>query len=358
MKKMEIRHGIGKYGIYIDNGFSNLGKLLVERKACRTAIVTDDNVAPLYGAECAAVLEASGYSVDLFAIKSGEESKNLRTVESIYRFLASKKTDRGSLIAALGGGVVGDIAGFAAATYMRGIDFIQVPTTLLAQADSSIGGKTGVDFEGSKNIIGAFHQPRLVYINIKTLDTLPEREMKSGVAETIKHGLIADAEYFEYLEKNMARIYARDPGALMHIAEKNCEIKGHIVSMDEKEAGLRATLNLGHTFGHALETVSGFRLSHGECVAVGIIGAFLMANRLNIIGPDIVERVKKVIENAGLPSKVKDMDIEPVYNQMFMDKKARGGKLRFILPTGIGSVEIREIEDGKLIKSVLGYLFI
>ena len=214
MKKMEIRHGIGKYGIYIDNGFSNLGKLLVERKACRTAIVTDDNVAPLYGAECAAVLEASGYSVDLFAIKSGEESKNLRTVESIYRFLASKKTDRGSLIAALGGGVVGDIAGFTAATYMRGIDFIQVPTTLLAQADSSIGGKTGVDFEGSKNIIGAFHQPRLVYINIKTLDTLPEREMKSGVAETIKHGLIADAEYFEYLEKNMARIYARDPEAL------------------------------------------------------------------------------------------------------------------------------------------------
>lgn len=357
MKTCRVDLGSRGYNIYIDDSFANLGKVLAEfSKPSGAVIITDRNVAPLYGKACTDVLEDAGIEADIFEFDSGESSKNLRTVEDIYRFLASKTLDRDSLLIALGGGVVGDTVGFTAATFLRGIDFIQIPTTLLSQADSSVGGKTGVDFEGNKNIIGAFYQPRMVYINVNTLNTLPEREMRSGMAETLKHGLIYDSGFFDFLDVNMEAIYGHNTEKLMYVAERNCSIKASVVEKDERESGLRAILNFGHTFGHAIESASGFRLSHGECVAIGMTGAYLMAERMGMVGPDDVARVKNVIIKAGLPVAAVDIDPGKVYEHMLMDKKARGGKPNFILPTGIGSVRKVEISDKALIMSILGEL--
>lgn len=354
MGKIYVELGDRSYPIYIEADFSGLGSALKEAGLCgRVMVVTDSNVGRLYLETCMNELSSAGAQVCSHVFEAGEKSKNLDTVQDIYRQLTAQRFDRGSVIAALGGGVTGDLAGFAAATYMRGISYVQIPTSLLAQADSSIGGKTGVDFEGVKNIVGAFYQPRFVYININTLRTLPLRELRSGLAEVIKHGLIRDAGFFDYIRMNMHKIFGFDETALRHVTKSNCSVKKGVVEQDEKESGLRAILNLGHTFGHAIESVSGFTLLHGECVSIGIAGAFRLAQKMGMVGNAVTEEVEKTLEAAGLPVRASGMDPQRIFAEMLHDKKAKGGKLNFVLPVRIGEVTVRTVEDEKLLMEVL-----
>lgn len=354
MVKLIINLGERSYPIYVTNDYSGFGKSLAAAKITgKLVLVTDSNVDRHQAADCLSALAGAGYEVSKYVLEAGEKSKNLETVKDIYKYLLNLKLDRNSAIIALGGGVVGDVAGFVAATYLRGIHFIQVPTSLLAQADSSVGGKVGVDFEGSKNIIGAFYQPKLVYINVASLKTLPERELRSGLAEVIKHGIIADEDFFEYVDYNMRKIFTFDDEVLQYIARTNCSIKGKVVEADERESGLRAILNFGHTIGHAVESVSNFKYSHGECVSVGMAGAFRIARQLEMVDDKLVEKVENTLMKAGLPVKMPGMDIDEVYRQMFHDKKIRNNKLLFILPKRIGEVIQLTIEDEGLLKGVL-----
>jgi 3-dehydroquinate synthase len=352
--KININLPERSYPIYITTGFGDLESCFehagIEGKV---AVITDENVDRYYSQKVQLELENAGRKFFKYIIKPGEGSKNLNTISGIYSFLINNGFDRQSSIVALGGGVVGDIAGFAAATFLRGVNFIQMPTSLLAQADSSVGGKVGVDFKNCKNIIGAFYQPKFVYINVNSLKTLPARELKAGLAETLKHGLIIDENFYEYIEYNLEKIFYYDIDVLQHITKVNCRIKGDIVEKDEKESCLRAILNFGHTIGHAVESMSDFKLLHGECVAVGIIGAYKMARYLGMVSEDTVSRVIKTVERIGLPVYIKGLDIEQVYNQMFYDKKVKKGILNFILPKRIGEVIICSVEDQTIIKSVL-----
>lgn len=359
MLKLNVNLNERSYPIYITTDFSGLGKALVNAGISeKLVVIADSNAEKFYFDECSKLLSDAGFEVFKHVIAAGEKSKNLDTVKEIYKHLAELKLDRKSTIIALGGGVTGDIAGFAAATFLRGINFIQIPTTLLAQADSSVGGKVGVDFEGNKNIIGAFHQPRFVYINVNTLKTLPVRELRSGLAEVIKHGLIQDSDFYEYIDYNMKRIFAFDEQVLQYIAKINCSIKGKVVEQDEKEGGLRAILNFGHTIGHAVETVSEFSLSHGECVSVGIAGACKLARSLDLINEEVIKKIMLTLENAGLPVRLTGFDIQKVYDTMFRDKKVKSGKLMFILPKRIGEVIQCSIEDEVLIKNILSELLV
>ena len=354
MLKLYVNLNERSYPIYITTDFEGLGKsCLNARLSGKLVVVTDSNVEKYYLDECSKQLSDTGFEVFRYVIPAGEKSKNLDTVKGIYDYLAGLKLDRQSTLIALGGGVTGDITGFAAATFLRGINFVQIPTTLLAQADSSVGGKVGVDFKGHKNIIGAFYQPRFVYINVNTLKTLPVRELRSGLAEVIKHGLILDSDFYEYIDYNMKKIFAFDDNVLQYLAKMDCTIKGNVVEQDEKEGGLRAILNLGHTIGHAVETVSDFALAHGECVSVGIAGAFQIARKLEMIDENVVHEITGTLEKAGLPVKLTGFDVQKVYDTMFHDKKAKGGKLTFVLPRGIGEVIQCSLDDEELIKAVL-----
>ncbi len=353
-----IRHTINlkerSYPIFITAGFEEFGKSLLSLRTGKKAIIiTDENVDKHYSDICINELENNGFEVYKYVIKAGEENKTLETVNGIYHKLIEYKFDRTSLLIALGGGVVGDISGFAAATYMRGIHYVQVPTTLLSQADSSVGGKTGVDFQGHKNIIGAFYQPKLVFINVGTIKTLPKREISAGLAEVVKHGLISDAEYCEYINYNAQKIFKFDENVLQYLAKQNCSIKGRVVEEDEKEDGLRAILNFGHTIGHAIETVENFKLLHGECVAIGIVGAYRLAMYLDVVTEAMVEEVKAILLKLELPVSLPGLDVDKVYNQIFYDKKVKDNKLNFILPRKIGEVFQCNIENSELIKKVL-----
>jgi len=319
----------------------------------KVAVITDTNVEKFYLQPCMDILRDAGYETYSYVIKSGEENKNLDTVRDIYRFLVEYKFDRRSTLIALGGGVTGDITGFVAATFLRGVNFVQIPTTLLAQADSSVGGKTGVDFDGYKNMVGAFYQPRFVYINVNTLRTLPERQLRSGLAEVVKHGIIANSEFYEFIDYNVNKILRLDEDVLQYIAKANCSIKGKVVEQDEKESGLRAILNFGHTIGHAIESVSGFSLFHGECVSVGMVGAFKIAEQLGMVDESLTERVKQTLQKIGLPVEVSGLNVGDVYNKMFHDKKVRQGKLLFVLPKKIGEVMQCFVDDESIIMGTL-----
>jgi 3-dehydroquinate synthase len=354
MTKQTINLGDRSYPIFIGSDYSGIAKCFESTKVNGTVVViTDTNVEEHQGSEFMKAIEGYKHSVYKFVIDAGEKSKTLETVYKIYEYLIGLQLDRASTLVALGGGVVGDITGFAASTFLRGVNFIQVPTTMLAQADSSVGGKVGVDFEGSKNIIGAFYQPKFVYINVNSLKTLPERELKSGLAEVIKHGIIEDAEFFDYLEYNMDKIFKINPDVLQYLAKINCSIKGRVVEQDEKESGVRANLNFGHTIGHAIETTKNFELLHGECVAIGMVGACKLALHMNMISEKVAERVIGLLRKTGLPVNLPSLDAEKVYNQMFYDKKIRDGKLNFILPKSIGEVIQVSVDDERLIKRVL-----
>lgn len=359
LKTITVGLGERSYPIYITTNYSNIGEGLKKSGIDgKLIIITDDNVEKTQLPAFMKALNNAGYSAEKYVFKAGEKSKNLRTLEEIYTFLINIKTDRKSCLIALGGGVTGDITGFAAATYLRGIDFIQVPTTLLAQADSSVGGKTGIDFGGAKNIIGAFYQPKFVYINVSSLRTLPAREIKSGLAETIKHGIIKDKNFFDYINDNVYRILECDDDVLKYISEVNCTIKSKVVELDEKESGLRAILNFGHTLGHAIESASGFRLLHGECVSIGMVGACRIANYLGMIENDITIEVINILEKVGLPVRTAGIDKDKVYRNLLYDKKVKKGKLLFVLPENIGKVTQCFVNDEELIKKVLSEVIV
>jgi len=359
MIKMNVDLGERGYPIYVTPDFSGLGKACASAKLYgKMVVVTDNNVESHYCDACIEALSETGAEVSRHVIPAGEKSKNLDTVSEIYRQLISLKLDRHSTLVALGGGVVGDVTGFAAATFLRGIQFIQIPTSLLAQADSSIGGKTGVDFEGTKNMVGAFYQPRFVFINVNTLRTLPEREMKSGLAEVIKHGLILDGDFYEYIDYNINKIFGFDENVLQYITKMNCTIKGKVVEQDEREGDLRAILNFGHTIGHAVESESNFAILHGESVSVGIAGVYRLALKMGMVTAKMVEKVENTLKKAGLPVKVHGMDANRIFEKMFHDKKVRDGKLNFVLPKNIGEVIQCTVENEEYVKEVLAELTI
>ena len=339
MKKLLVELGEKSYNIVFESSFS---RLLEELKNIncpkKVLIVTDKNVSKLYLDEVKNLLVEDSYDVGVCVFAAGEENKNMDTILKICSCCQEHKMDRKSMIIALGGGVVGDMAGFAASIYMRGISFVQIPTTLLSQTDSSVGGKTGIDFMGAKNILGTFHQPKLVYINSSVLKTLPYREFVSGMGEVIKHAIIRDGGFFEYLNENIDNIKELSDEVLIDMIYKNCSIKALVVSQDEREMGVRADLNFGHTFGHAVEGYSDFSLSHGQSVGLGMIAASKVSLMRGLISDTEFKAIIKMLENYGFCVKTEISDIEKVIEIMQKDKKKANGKLKFILPCAIGKV--------------------
>lgn len=349
----------GGYAIRISPG--GLGELgaLVRRllPASRALIVTDDNVAALYGERAAAALRSAGLTAELAVIPPGEESKSLAVAETLYSRAIAAGLDRKSPIIAVGGGVVGDLAGFVAATYMRGVPFVQVPTTLLAQVDSSVGGKVAVNHPAGKNLIGAFYQPRLVVADPAVLATLPVRELATGLAEVAKHGVIADAAFFAWQSGNSAAILAREPAALEAIIRRSCEIKAAVVEQDEQESGLRMILNFGHTIGHALEAATGFaRFTHGEAVAVGMCGAARLSSVLGLCGRDTVAEVSALLARFGLPTAAPGCRADDLLAYLARDKKSLGGAVNWVLLADIGRVVVRNDVPEEAVRQVLAEL--
>ncbi|MDH3338162.1 MAG: 3-dehydroquinate synthase [Gammaproteobacteria bacterium] len=311
-------------------------------------VVSNETVAPLYLDKV--MVNVHGCSVESINLPDGEAFKTIETTASVFDKLVASKANRDTTIIALGGGVVGDIAGFAAACYMRGIAFIQVPTTLLAQVDSSVGGKTGVNHPQGKNLIGAFHQPRVVLIDTATLDTLPDRELKAGLAEVIKYGAIADVTFLGWLEQNMPALLERDPDALAYAVQRSCEIKAEVVAADEREAGRRAILNFGHTFGHAIEHCQGYgKWLHGEAVAAGM----LMAAELSGVGSVELSRLRRLIRAADLPSRPPAIGAQKMLAAMGMDKKVLRKTLRFALLHRLGEATVTSEYDETLLRRIL-----
>lgn len=331
-----------------ENGESPLKK----RKLC---VVTDRNVDALFGAEIKDLLQGICKELSFYVFSAGEEHKTLETVTDIYRFLIEKKITRKDMLIALGGGVVGDITGFAAASYLRGIDFVQIPTTLLAQVDSSIGGKTGVDFEQYKNMVGAFHMPRLVYTNVSVLKELDGRQFASGFAEVMKHGLIKDRRYYEWLLENIYEIDDRETDVLREMVYRSCVIKKKVVEKDPTEQGERALLNLGHTIGHGIEKASNFTLLHGECVALGCIAAANISYKRHLIGEDEYLEIRDMFVPFHLPIALRDISFtaQEVVENTKSDKKNVSGTLRFILLEKLGKAVIDEtVTEKELLEAV------
>ncbi len=349
------RDGEPCYDIVFEKDFSRLAQELRTlgyegRKLC---IVTDSQVGPLYGGQVKEELEKEGMQTELYTFSAGEENKNLDTVRSLYTFLIEKHFDRKDCLIALGGGVTGDLTGFAAATYLRGIDFVQIPTTLLAQVDSSIGGKTGVDFDGYKNMVGAFHMPRLVYMNLSTLATLEARQFYSGFAEAMKSALIADARYYEWLIANMYEICDREPDTLAELVRRSCEIKRKIVENDPEEKGERALLNLGHTIGHAIERAKDFSLTHGECVALGCVAAAFISWKKELLPMEEYYEIRDMFVPFNLPISVDELDPQHILSLTKSDKKMENGQIRFILLQKIGKAVIdRSVTDEQILAAV------
>ncbi len=306
----------------------------------RIAIVADSNTASLYGEEVKSLLEGHCQKVILHTFQAGERNKTLDTVKEIYKTLIEEKYDRKDLLIALGGGVVGDITGYTAATYLRGIDFVQIPTTLLAQADSSIGGKTGVDFDGYKNMVGAFYMPKLVYMNLSTLKTLDDRQFYSGFAEVMKSALIKDASFYEWLLENMYEIHDRDLDILEEMVMKSCTVKKLVVEKDPKEQGDRALLNLGHTIGHAIEKAKNFELLHGECVSLGTVAAAFISWKHNWLSMDEYYEIRDMFVPFNLPISIDNINPEEILAFTKSDKKMDAGQIKFILLKKVGKAVI------------------
>ena len=357
MERLFVDLGEHSYDIVFTDSFLALSEEMRQIQAPdRLMIVTDTNVEPLYAEAVKTELEKNGAQVFVYTIPTGEEHKRMDKILDICSTCIQNGLDRKSMIVALGGGVVGDMAGFAAAIYMRGIDFIQVPTTLLAQSDSSVGGKTGVDFADSKNILGAFHQPRLVYINVSTLKTLPEEQFISGMGEVIKHGIIRDRRFFDLLKTNIHQIKSLDPETFIQLSKTNCTIKADVVVLDERESGLRAILNFGHTIGHAVESAFDFKMTHGECVGLGMIAAADIAERRGIFAYDELAEVIAVLSEYGFRTKVVLPEYDRILDFMKKDKKKVSGKLKFVLPVGIGKViQVTDVTEDE-IRSALQFI--
>lgn len=339
MRTLEVALGDRSYPIRIGRGLiADPSLVLPFLKRPRVAVVTNEVVAPLYLERFAAALGGAGVRVDSVVLPDGESHKDWQTLNLIFDRLLAEHCERSTTLIALGGGVVGDMTGFAAATYQRGVPFIQVPTTLLSQVDSSVGGKTAINHPLGKNMIGAFYQPRLVLADIGTLDTLPDRELRAGLAEVIKYGLIRDPAFFEWLESNVERLLARDTEALVYAVERSCANKAQVVAADETEQGERALLNLGHTFGHAIETGMGYGAwLHGEAVAAGTMMAVALSRRLGWLAGSDVDRIEGLFLRAGLPVRGPRLGVERYVELMSHDKKVEAGRLRLILLRQIGS---------------------
>ena len=343
MQTLSVALAERSYPIHVGAGLLDRADLvapfLVQGKV---AVVTNPTVAALYLDRVAAVLARDGVEVVRIVVPEGEEHKDWRTLNGIFDALLEQGCARDTTVIALGGGVIGDLAGFAAATYQRGVPFIQIPTTLLAQVDSSVGGKTAINHPLGKNMIGAFHQPRAVVADMRTLETLPERELHSGLAEVIKHGLIRDAAFFGWIEAHLDRLLARDPAALEHAVVRSIAIKAEIVGQDERERGLRALLNFGHTFGHAIETGLGYGAwLHGEAVSAGMVMAADLSRQLGYLTEADSARIRSLLERAGLPTAVRGITPERMQQLMRLDKKAKEGRVHFVLLERLGAALLR-----------------
>lgn len=350
MKKLYVNLAENSYNILFSDSFEALPNALTEINAPKKLlIVTDTNVEKLYADEVCRLLKNSGFDCRIYAFEAGEQNKNMAAIEGICSACMDHGMDRKSMIIALGGGVTGDMAGFAAAIYMRGIRFVQIPTTLLSQSDSSVGGKTGIDFGGAKNILGAFHQPALVYINVNTLKSLPKREFSSGMGEVIKHGIIQDKSFFDFISNNAKKIKELDSETMILMSERNCAIKAHIVEEDEKENGKRALLNFGHTIGHAIEAASDFKLTHGECVGLGFRAASYIALGRGMISREELLNTENLMKLYDLSLSTEIKDKQEISELMKKDKKNQNGALKFILPKGIGTaVAVTDVTEAEI----------
>jgi 3-dehydroquinate synthase len=349
-----VRVDLGErsYTVHIDTGLlARAGSLLEESGLAptRRALVTNPRVWELHGGRWPADPRRV-----VFPVPAGERNKSLRQASHLYRAWMEAGLDRRSAVVAFGGGQVGDLAGFVAATYMRGLDFVQAPTTLLAQVDSSVGGKVAVNHPAAKNLVGAFHQPRLVIADLDTLATLPAAEFREGLAEIVKHAVIRDARMLEYLETHRTEIRERNPAALRHLVRRNVEIKAAVVSADEREAGLRAILNFGHTVGHALEILTRHRLRHGRAISIGMAVAARVAERTGRLAPAEAKRLVRLLRGFGLPTSPPALAPEEMLRVMRADKKAIAGRLRLVLPVALGRVEVVDDVPESLLLEVLG----
>ncbi|WP_305800231.1 3-dehydroquinate synthase [Thiolapillus sp.] len=355
LSTLQVELGERSYPIYIGQGLISEGALFQRHlKSKQVLVVSNETVAPLYMDRLLGSL--AGFQVAQVVLPDGEKYKTLEVLNAIFDQLLSKRFDRGCSLIALGGGVIGDMTGFAAACYQRGVDFIQVPTTLLSQVDSSVGGKTGVNHPLGKNMIGAFYQPKAVIIDIETLNTLPSRELSAGLAEVIKHGIITDEAYFSWLEAHISELRGLESDALAHAIEGSCIIKSCVVSADEKEAGQRALLNYGHTFGHAIETGMGYGVwLHGEAVGAGMCMAARMSRLMGWLAEDEEARIVSLVDAAGLPvSPPAELSAERFMELMAVDKKVLAGKLRLVLLKGIGNALITNDFSPDLLSRTLG----
>ncbi len=361
-KKITVHNSDNKpiYNILIEQDYSLLNDAVKElgydnRRFC---IVTDSGVGPHYTEKISEILKPLASKVCIFTFEAGEESKNLDVVRKLYTFLIEEKFDRNDVLFALGGGVVGDLTGFTAATYLRGIDFIQLPTSLLAMVDSSVGGKTGVDFDAYKNMVGAFYQPKLVYINMKVLDSLDLRQYYAGLAEVLKYGLIRDEQFYVWLLENLAEIYTHDSKVLEKMVEHSCQMKREIVEKDVSEKGERALLNFGHTIGHAIEKLKNFELLHGECVALGMIAAAHISWKRELLTTEEFFELRDMLVGFRLPASIENLEISDIVNTTKSDKKMDAGKIKFILLKKIGEAYIDTTVTDEEIKAAAEFLMV
>lgn len=358
MTETVVTVGLGErsYPIRIKSGLlAEIGLDLHERKiGAKYGVISDDRVAALYGDRFMRSLHDAGIRAELITFPAGEASKHLQTIAVLSSELAQRGFDRKDALIALGGGVTGDITGFLASIYLRGIPFVQVPTTLLAQVDSSVGGKTGVDIPEGKNLVGTFYQPNAVYIDIDVLHTLPQDELRGGLAEVIKYGVIHDAAFFSFLEQNRKAVFSLQQDVLVKLVARCCEIKAWVVEQDEREGGLRRILNFGHTIGHAVEAASGFQLIHGYAVAIGMGAAAELAGRAGCLSAEDAESIRRLIAAYGLPTAVPaGLDREAVKKYLLNDKKTVGGRVFYVLPEAIGRVKITDQVQGEDVDAVL-----
>ena len=355
MKTLEVDLGNRSYPIYIGTDLIDQSELFQAcEKSTSIYIVTNTTVAPLYAQRLTNTLEKLGKPVRTIVLPDGESYKDWKNLQLIFDDLLKFGADRQTILVALGGGVIGDMTGFAAASFMRGIRFIQVPTTLLAQVDSSVGGKTGINHPLGKNMIGAFHQPVAVIADLNTLKTLPPRELSAGLAEVVKHGAIADAPFLDWIEANASALLACDTEAMEHAVLRSCEIKSAVVSADEKEGGIRATLNFGHTFGHAIEAGMGYgEWLHGEAVGCGMVLGADLSCRLNYISKADAQRLGKIIESMRLPTVPPKFGAQRYMELMQVDKKTEGGQIRYVVLEKIGQAKIQSVADAQVIETLV-----
>ncbi len=357
MNELHVGLGDRSYPITIEAGCLKrvAGELARNYPASRYCIIADDTVAGLYGGELLGSLDKEGLQADLLSFTHGEEHKNIDTVGRLLSAAARSGVDRKSMFIALGGGVTGDVAGFVAATYMRGVPFIQIPTSLLAQVDSSVGGKTGVDIPEGKNLVGAFYQPQAVFIDPQVLNTLPQKEYINGMAEVIKHGIIRDGGYFRLLADKRRQVMELDPLTVQEMIYISCRIKAKVVGEDEKETDLRRVLNFGHTIGHAVEAASGFEIPHGFAVSIGMVAAARLSQMKGLLAPDKVETIATLLRQYGLPTEVPDdLDRGRVKSYLLTDKKRVGTRTSYVLLKNIGSALITDEISEAEIDTVLG----